>query len=112
MKWLPYVKTAYAKGIDEKLVQRRHILRTGLIESNTVIAVMFGWLVSGTVVVEELFSWPGIGRFAYNAVVSDDYPALVAVVVVFTAVVIIVNLIADILYAVLDPRITLSGDAR
>lgn len=112
VKWLPYVKTAYAKGIDEKLVQRRHILRTGLIESNTVIAVMFGWLVSGTVVVEELFSWPGIGRFAYNAVVSDDYPALVAVVVVFTAVVIIVNLIADILYAVLDPRITLSGDAR
>jgi len=56
VKWLPYVKFARARGLDEKRVNRNHILRNGLIESNTVIAVMFGWLVTGTVVVEEIFS--------------------------------------------------------
>jgi len=107
VKWMPYVKNARAKGVDEKRINRYHILRNGLIESNTVIAVMFGWLVTGTVVVEEIFSWPGIGKFAYNAITSDDYPALIYVVIVFTILVIIANLIADIMYAVLDPRIRL-----
>ena len=110
VRWMPYVRTAYSKGLPMKEVQRHHILRTGLIEANTVVAVMFGWLISGTVVVEELFSWPGIGRFAYNAVVSDNYPVLIAVVIVFTIAVVVANLVADILYAVLDPRITLSGE--
>ncbi len=110
VKWMPYVKTAYSKGLSSKEVQRKHILRTGLIEANTIIAVMFGWLLSGTIVVEELFSWPGIGRFAYNAVISVDYPDLIAIVVMFTIAVVIANLIADITYAFLDPRITLSGE--
>lgn len=112
VRWSPHVKTAYSKGLDEKEVRRKHILRNGLIEANTVVAVMFGWLISGTVVVEELFSWPGIGQFAYSAVTSDNYPVLIAVVVYFTIGVIIVNLIADIIYAVLDPRISLGGDER
>jgi len=110
VKWLPYVKVARAKGLDEKYVSRNHILRNGLIESNTVIAVMFGWLITGTVVVEEIFSWPGIGRFAYSAISSDDYPVLIYVVITFTVFVIAANLIADIMYAVLDPRIRLSGE--
>ncbi len=110
VKWLPYVKVARAKGLDEKYVSRNHILRNGLIESNTVIAVMFGWLITGTVVVEEIFSWPGIGRFAYGAISADDYPVLIYVVITFTVFVIAANLIADIMYAVLDPRIRLSGE--
>lgn len=107
VRWSPHVKTAYSKGLEETNVRRRHILRNGLIEANTVVAVMFGWLISGTVVVEELFSWPGIGQFAYNALTSDNYPVLIAVVVFFTIGVIVANLIADIIYAVLDPRISL-----
>lgn len=111
MRWAPHVKTAYSKGLSESEVRRKHILRNGLIETNTVVAVMFGWLISGTVVVEQLFSWPGIGQFAYSAVTSVNYPVLIAVVVFFTIGVIVANLIADIVYAILDPRISLGGDA-
>ncbi len=110
VKWLPYVKVARAKGLDETKVSRNHILRTGLIESNTVIAVMFGWLITGTVVVEQIFSWPGIGKFAYSAISESNYPVLIFVVITFTIFVIIANLIADIMYAILDPRIRLGGE--
>ncbi|MCL6003095.1 MAG: ABC transporter permease [Thermoplasmatales archaeon] len=110
VKWLPYVKSAKARGLDQKQVNRHHILRNGLIESNTVIAVMFGWLITGDVIVEEIFSWPGIGKFAYSAIVGDDYPVLIFIVITFTILVIVANLIADIMYAVLDPRIRLGGE--
>lgn len=109
VKWLPYVKSARARGLDERDVTRHHILRNGLIESNTVIAVMFGWLVTGDVIVEEIFSWPGIGKFAYSSISNDDYPVLIYIVITFTILVIVANLIADIMYAVLDPRIRLGG---
>lgn len=110
VKWMPYVKMARAKGLDEKQVNRYHILRNGLIESNTMIAVMFGWLITGTVVTEEIFSWPGVGRFAYQAITSDNYLVLIYIVILFTVFVIIANLIADILYAILDPRIRMGGE--
>jgi peptide/nickel transport system permease protein len=110
VKWLPYVKSARARGLDEKRVNRRHILRNGLIESNTVIAVMFGWLITGDVIVEEIFGWPGIGKFVYSAIANDDYPVVIFVVIVFTILVIVANLIADIMYAALDPRIRLGGE--
>jgi ABC-type dipeptide/oligopeptide/nickel transport system permease component len=110
VKWLPYVKSARARGLDEKTVDRRHILRNGLVESNTVIAVMFGWLITGDVIVEEIFGWPGIGKFAYSTIANDDYPALIFIVIIFTILVIVANLIADIMYAALDPRIRLGGE--
>lgn len=110
VKWLPYVKSARARGLDERSVNRRHILRNGLVESNTVIAVMFGWLITGDVIVEEIFAWPGIGKFAYTAISNDDYPVLIFIVIVFTILVIVANLIADIMYAALDPRIRLGGE--
>jgi peptide/nickel transport system permease protein len=108
-KWMPYVKTARAKGLDEKDVTRKHVLRNGLIQTNTVTAVMFSWLITGTIVVEEIFSWPGIGKFSYLAITSDNYPVLVYMVIMFTVFVVIANLIADIMYVVLDPRIALGG---
>ncbi len=110
VKWLPYVKSAKARGLDQKSINRRHILRNGLVESNTVIAVMFGWLMTGDVIVEEIFGWPGIGKFAYTAISGDDYPVLIFIVITFTILVILANLIADIMYAVLDPRIRLGGE--
>ena len=71
---------------------------------------MFGWLITGDVVVEEIFSWPGIGKFAYTAIANDDYPVLIFIVIVFTILVIVANLSADIMYATLDPRIRLGGE--
>jgi peptide/nickel transport system permease protein len=103
------VKSAKARGLDQKQINRRHILRNGLVESNTVIAVMFGWLITGDLIVEEIFAWPGIGKFAYTAISTDDYPVLIFTVITFTILVIVANLIADIMYAVLDPRIRLGG---
>lgn len=109
VRWSPHVKSAAAKGLSQREIRVRHVLRNGLIDVNTLGAIMFGWLLTGTVVVEQIFSWPGIGQFAFFAISSDDYPALVPIVLVFTAGVIIANFVADILYSVLDPRIRLGG---
>lgn len=108
-RWATHVKGALAKGVPENTVRRRHVLRNALIDVDTVGAVMFGWLISGTVVVEQIFAWPGIGQFAYSAVASDNYPALVPIVMVFTLGVVVANFVADVLYSILDPRIALGG---
>jgi peptide/nickel transport system permease protein len=106
-RWSTHVKAARARGLEEGEVRRKHILRNALIDTTTVIATTFGWLFSGTIIVEQIFSWPGIGQFSYTAIVSANYPVLVACVFVFTLGVIIANFIADIIYPLLDPRITL-----
>lgn len=106
-RWSMHVKAARARGLDEGEVRRKHILRNALIDTTTVIATTFGWLFSGTIIVEQIFAWPGIGQFSYTAIVSDNYPVLVACVFVFTLGVIVANFIADIIYPILDPRITL-----
>ena len=109
VRWSAHVKSAYARGVPEGEVKRRHILRNGLIDANTVSATTFGWMLSGTVIVEQLFAWPGIGNFAYSAITYNDYPALVPVVIFFAFGVIIANFVADVIYSVLDPRIALGG---
>ena len=109
VRWASHVKSALARGVPEKEVNRRHILRNGLIDANTVSAMMFGWMLSGTVIVEQIFAWPGIGQFAYNAIVTNDYPALIPVTIFFAFGVVIANFIADVVYSYLDPRIALGG---
>ena len=108
-RWSTHVKSAKARGVPDSLANRRHILRNGLIDATTVSAVMFGWMLSGTVIVEEIFGWPGIGSFTYNAILNYDYPALVPIVIFFTFGVVIANFAADVIYTVLDPRITLGS---
>jgi peptide/nickel transport system permease protein len=110
-RWSTHVKSAKARGVPESLANRRHILRNALIDATTVSAVMFGWMLSGTVIIEEIFGWPGIGSFTYNAILNYDYPALVPIVIFFTLGVVIANFAADVIYTVLDPRIAL-GDAQ
>jgi peptide/nickel transport system permease protein len=107
VRWSTYVKTARAKGLNEEEVKRKHILRNALIDATSLSAVMFGWLLTGTVVVEELFGWPGLGQFAYQAIYSSDYPVLIPIVVVFTLGVIVANFAADVAYSLLDPRIAM-----
>jgi len=106
-RWSTHVKAARAKGMAEGEVRRNHILRNALIDTNTIIAVTFGFLLSGTIVIEEIFAWPGIGYFTYQAIVSINYPVLVPCVLLFTLGVIIANFLADVFYSLLDPRIAL-----
>ncbi len=102
---LDYVKSARSKGLGEFVVVYKHALRNALISTVTVLALLTGYLLSGTVVVEEVFGWPGIGSYAYDAVLRSNFPAIIGVTVVFSIGVILSNLIADILYALLDPRV-------
>lgn len=110
-RWSPHVKAARARGISERDVRVRHILRNSLIDTNTMVAVMFGWILGDTVVIEALFAWPGMGEFAYQAILANNYPVLVPVVLVYTAAVIIANFAADVFYSILDPRIAL-GESK
>lgn len=102
-----YVRTARSKGLSERVVVFKHALRNGLISIVTVLALMFAWMLSGAIVIEYIFNWPGIGRYAVQSILALDLPAVMGTTLVFTLVVVLVNLVADITYAALDPRIRL-----
>jgi ABC-type dipeptide/oligopeptide/nickel transport system permease component len=100
-----YVRTARAKGLTERLVVGRHAFRNAIIPTVTVIALSFGWLLTGAVVTEVVFYWPGIGQYAVGAVMSFDFPAIIAFTAISAAIFVLVNLAADVVYAYLDPRV-------
>jgi len=102
---LDYIRTARAKGLPEKLVLSRHALKNALIPVVTVIGLQTGILLGGAVLTEIVFAWPGIGRLLVEAILSRDYPVVQGVVLVVATMFIFVNLIVDVLYAYLDPRI-------
>jgi peptide/nickel transport system permease protein len=103
-----FMRTARAKGLRERVVVLRHALRNALIPTITVIGLAYGNQLGGAVLTETIFSWPGVGRYAYQAASSLDFPAIMGVTMVIAAIYIGVNLIVDILYGVLDPRIRVS----
>jgi peptide/nickel transport system permease protein len=107
-----YVRTARAKGVPRRQVIRRHALRNALIPFVTVVAIDAGVLLGGVVVVERVFSWPGLGLLFFDALERSDYPVLLAWMAVATVFVVLFNLLADILYAALDPRIRVGGPYR
>lgn len=100
-----YVRTARLKGISPYQVVIRHVLRNALLPTITVIANQISWLVGGLVVVENVFNYPGVGQLLLQAALSQDLPMLEITVLILAAVLILSNLLADILYAVLNPRI-------
>jgi peptide/nickel transport system permease protein len=102
-----YVTTARSKGLMERLIIVRHALRNALIPIVTMIGLEFGFLLSGVVVAETVFSWPGVGRLVFNAINQRDIPLVQAAVVLFSFLFVGLNLMIDILYAQLDPRIRL-----
>lgn len=99
-----YIRTARAKGVREFAVITKHALRNAIIPVITVIALQIGTLMGGVIVTETVFAWPGIGRLVIQAIYARDYPIVQVVVVFFGVVFVIVNLLADILHAYLDPR--------
>lgn len=100
-----YLRTARAKGLSERRVIFRHALRNAIIPLVTLFALDLPYLFGGTVFVEMIFAWPGMGRLYYQAALQRDYPILMAVLTIGAGFIILSNLIADILYAFLDPRI-------
>lgn len=100
-----FVKLARIKGLSETIVTWKHILRNSIIPTLTFMGTIFIYLITGAVVVETVFAWPGIGRLAYESVLNRDFPVVQAVVLVMTAMFIMANLVVDILYAYIDPRI-------
>ncbi|WFE97919.1 ABC transporter permease [Micromonospora sp. WMMD987] len=102
-----YVRTAEAKGLRRRVVVVRHVLRNALIPVVTVVGVQLASLVGGVIVIEVLFAWPGIGRLTYDAVQARDYPVLQGAVLFVATLFLLTNLLVDVLYARLDPRIRL-----
>jgi ABC-type dipeptide/oligopeptide/nickel transport system permease component len=107
-----YIRTARAKGLSRRLVVYRHALRNTLVPLITTIGIIFGGLLSGTFVIETLFNIPGLGRLAIQSIFARDYPVTMAIVLLFTFFYAGINLVVDLLYGVIDPRIRLgSGQA-
>jgi ABC-type dipeptide/oligopeptide/nickel transport system permease component len=101
-----YVRAARARGLSERTVIVKHVLRNSLVSVVTVAAVQVAFLLDGAVVIERVFSWPGLGRLLVRAILQRDFPVVQAVVLLVATAVVVANLLADILYAWLDPRIT------
>jgi peptide/nickel transport system permease protein len=104
-----YVRTARAKGLPERVVLLRHALSNALIPIITVIGLGFGRLLSGAVVTESVFAWPGLGLYAFRSATTLDFPAIMGVGIAVASTYLIVNLIVDITYAFADPRIRLTN---
>src|SRR5204862_1991241 len=105
VKRFDFVKTARAKGLSDAVIQRRHVLRNALLPVVTLAGLQAGTLVGGAVLTETVFAWPGIGRLMYEALLQRDYNLLLGVFVVCSAMVLAFNLITDLVYRSVDPRI-------
>ena len=102
-----YIKTARAKGLSEKLVVRKHAVRNALIPTTTVVGLSYGGLLGGAVLTESIFRWPGLGYWSVSAAINNDLAAVLGFTLLAAIVYVLVNLIVDITYAYLDPRIRL-----
>jgi peptide/nickel transport system permease protein len=103
-----YVRTARAKGLAPLTVDNRHILRNALLPVMTIVGLQTGLLLSGAVLTETVFAWPGVGRWLAEAIFNRDYPVLQGGILFLAVVFVLVNLIVDISYALVNPRIRLS----
>ena len=103
-----YIRTARAKGIKEKIVVWKHAFRNSMISVVTVIGLQFGFLLGGSVITESVFAYPGLGSLLIESVNYRDYPAIQSLILIFSLHFIVINLLVDILYAMLNPEIQLS----
>jgi peptide/nickel transport system permease protein len=103
-----YVRTARSKGLSPRVVTFRHTVRNALVPVLTITGIQLATILGGVIVVEVVFAWPGLGRLVYNAVAARDYPVIQGAVLLIAALFLLINLIVDVLYAVVDPRIRLS----
>jgi len=104
-----YITTARAKGLTDLLIRRRHAVRNAFLPSFTLITLSLGFVLGGAIVVETVYSWPGLGLLTYQAITDQDYPVLQVVFLFASAAVILANLVADLIYVRLDPRAAVSA---
>ena len=104
-----FVRTAIAKGLPKRLVLYKHVLRNALIPVLTATGLQFGMLLGGAPITETVFAWPGLGKYIVDSIFAKDYPAVQGSIFVFALLYALVNLVTDILYVVVDPRIRLEG---
>jgi peptide/nickel transport system permease protein len=102
-----YVRTARSKGLSPRIVTFRHTVRNALVPILTITGIQLATLLGGVIVVEVVFAWPGLGRLVFNAVAARDYPLIQGAVLLIAALFLVINLLVDVLYAVVDPRIRL-----
>jgi len=100
-----YIRTARAKGLSERLVIYKHALRNAILPVLTVFGIQIGHLLAGAILVETVFTWPGMGRLMFDGILRRDYPLIMGILIFSSVLVILANLITDLLYGVLDPRI-------
>jgi peptide/nickel transport system permease protein len=105
-----YVRTARSKGLGERSVILRHVLKNALIPTVTVVGLSFGGILAGTVLIETIFTWPGIGRYAYQSCITLDFPAIMGVSILIAVMFSVINLLVDVSYAFLDPRLRTGGN--
>jgi len=101
----PYVLTAYAKGLRERAVTLRHVLRNALIPVTVMFFLSLPWVVGGSVIIENVFAWPGMGRLLWNSITNQDLPVVQGIIVIIAVLTVISNTLGDILSGLLDPRI-------
>jgi peptide/nickel transport system permease protein len=106
-----YVRTARAKGLSRRAVLWRHVLRNAMIPVLTIIGLQFANLITGAIVVENVFVLPGLGRLVFQAINNRDLVLVRDVVMVLAAAVVAINFVVDVLYALIDPRLRVAGDA-
>jgi peptide/nickel transport system permease protein len=109
---MEYVTTARAKGLAEKFIILKHALKNALIPTVTVIGLQVGFLIGGAIVIETVFAVPGIGSFGIEAIIKRDYPQVQAFVLVGALIFVLSNLVVDLLYVVIDPRIQYNAGQR
>jgi len=102
---MDYIRTARSKGLPRRRVLIKHALRNALIPIITLVAVQFGFLMGGSVITETVFSWPGVGRLAVDSIVNADFPVVQAIVLILSMIFVAANLAADLINALVDPRI-------
>ena len=102
-----YILSAKASGLSERLITYRYALKNTLIPTLSVLGLSFAYMITGTFLIEIIFSWPGMGRYIVTAIMSIDYPVIMGVTILAAFAFVVVNMIIDILQAVIDPRIRL-----
>jgi len=100
-----YIRAARARGLSERVVKYRHALKNALIPTVTIIGIMYGVLLAGAIIIEAIFTWPGLGLYAYQAIFKIDITAIMGIAIFIALFYSIINLVVDIVYAFLDPRI-------
>ncbi len=100
-----YVKTAHAKGLRQNVILTRHVVRNALLPVITLIGYRMAFILSGTIVIETVFSWPGLGQLFFDAITNKDLQVVQAIVLLLTCIVVLMNIVTDMMYAVIDPRV-------